>query len=512
MSKEQPMGVALFFPPVSELGGRGEEGTPLGLLAAASFLDRAGYPVRIISRTYHGDPLAELTKALDRSFLVGISTMTGYQLKGAIAASKLVKALRPEIPVVWGGWHPSLCPDQVITQPFVDFVIRGQGEEALFELVREIRSGNPQFERIPGLHWKRDDGEAQANSSRRLTCEESWPDLPYHLVDLEKSLRKTEFGDRVLDVISSYGCPYECGFCAERAFSARRWKAMSAEKVFRQIKALKERYELDGVVFRDNNFFVDKNRSLRIAELLGSLPKPFAWGQVNGRTNILVKWSAAEWELLRSSGLKSILIGAESGYPESLDLIRKGATVAQTIELADMAEKHGISLWFSLFAGLPWLPDTGPPSIAYARAKNREDFQATIALLRKIVKRRAEHRYLYFRFSPYPGTDLLERAVKLGFRFPENLDAWAAYSLDNRNTEFLDRDIEEKIEVLQSYILPLLSGTKLTIAGRQGNLLYRSLARGVVSFFMSLAWLRWRQGWFGKSWDMAGYRLLRRLW
>jgi len=500
--------IVLYFPQVIP---QPFNGAPLGLLAAATLVDQAGFPVHIVSDNGYGDPLGQLKSVLPRALLVGISTMTGYQLKGAVSASKLVKSFAPEVPVVWGGWHPTVCPEQTIEQPYVDFVVRGQGELTLFELTSALKRSSNDFSEIPGLGWKKSSTRV-LNGPRQLFYDESWPDIPLHLIDVEKHLRVTEVGDRVIDLFTSYGCPYDCTFCAENHFSKKRWVGMSAGKVLRQIRRLIERHRIDGVVFRDNNFFVNKSRALEIAAGIKSLPEPFAWGQCMGRTDTLLQYDDAEWDLLRESRLRSIFIGAESGLSESLKLINKKATVEQTLRLAEIADKKGIAIWYSFLAGYPWLSEKKPKSLKDAREKNREDFAATIDLVDSIARKGSNNRYLYFRYTPYPATKMAEYTEKLGIHVPDSLDEWSNYSLDLDNTTFLDRGVSRKLDVLQGFILPCLSNVSNDIASRTKGKFVKLMAGSLVKLFETLAWIRWRRKWFFGGPDRFLYCKLKRFY
>ena len=500
--------IALYFPKVIP---QPFNGAPLGLLAAATLVDRAGFPVRIISDRGYGDSLGELRSVLSRALFVGISTMTGYQLKGAVNASKLVKSIVPEVPVVWGGWHPTVCPEQTIEQPYVDFIVRGQGELTLLELTTALKTSSNNFGEIPGLGWKTSSMHT-LNAPRGLVYDESWPDIPFHLIDVEKHVRVTEVGDRVIDLFTSYGCPYDCTFCAENLFSRRRWVGMSSEKVFHQIRRLIDRHRIDGVVFRDNNFFVNKARALEIAAMIKSLPKPFAWGQCMGRTDTLLGYDDAEWDLLSKSRLKSIFIGAESGLSESLTLINKKATVEQTLRLAEIADKKGIAIWYSFLTGYPWLSAGKPKGLKQVRKKNREDFTASIDLLDKIARKGSNNRYLYFRYTPYPATKMAEYTEKLDVHVPDSLEGWSDYYLDSDNTPFLDRDLSRKLDVLQGFILPCLSNVSNDIATRTKGKFVRLMTGSLVKLFESLAWVRWRRKWFFRGPDSFLYRKLKHLY
>src|SRR5437879_5791789 len=126
--------VVFFFPAFSSQ----EATAPLGILAVSTPLLRAGYQVRIIDSTitpnFQKRVLAELSDAL----CLAVSLVTGPMIRETVQIARAAKLLYPDLPVVLGGWHPSLLPDQTLAAECVDVVIRGQGEDAMLEVVQRL--------------------------------------------------------------------------------------------------------------------------------------------------------------------------------------------------------------------------------------------------------------------------------------------------------------------------------------------------------------------------------------
>ena len=116
---------------------------PLGLLAVGSALDPARYDVQIIDARLERDPLAALRAALPDALCLGITVLTGAPIRDAQAASRAAKALRPDLPVVWGGWQPSLFPRECLDEQSVDVAVSGQGEDTFAELIDRYAAGLP---------------------------------------------------------------------------------------------------------------------------------------------------------------------------------------------------------------------------------------------------------------------------------------------------------------------------------------------------------------------------------
>jgi anaerobic magnesium-protoporphyrin IX monomethyl ester cyclase len=129
--------VVLFYPPYDGP----PLGAPLSLLCLASPLLEAGFSVKIIDNLIAPDYEAAILRETADALCLGISVLTGPHIGAAVRVSKMVKKLRPELPIIFGGWHPSLATEQTLREPFVDAVVRGQGELTLLELVQRIATG-----------------------------------------------------------------------------------------------------------------------------------------------------------------------------------------------------------------------------------------------------------------------------------------------------------------------------------------------------------------------------------
>src|SRR5688572_6766924 len=114
---------------------------PLALVALASALNRERVDVVIIDGRLEADPVAAVVAAAQGAICVGISVLTGAPIHDALAVSRALKASSPSLPVVWGGWHPSLFANECLAEPSVDIVVSGQGEEAFREIVERLIAG-----------------------------------------------------------------------------------------------------------------------------------------------------------------------------------------------------------------------------------------------------------------------------------------------------------------------------------------------------------------------------------
>src|SRR4051794_13710789 len=200
---------------------------PLGLLAVGSALDPERYEVQIIDARLEADPLAALRAALPDALCLGITVLTGAPIRDAQAASRAAKALRPDLPVIWGGWQPSLFPHECLAEPSVDIAVSGQGEETLVELVERFAAGKP-VGGVAGITW-RDHGVVVQNAARPTRDVNTLPAHNYDLIDVDAYFRHK--GQRQFDYISSIGCRFRCAFCADPFVYGRAWYGLNAERM-----------------------------------------------------------------------------------------------------------------------------------------------------------------------------------------------------------------------------------------------------------------------------------------
>ena len=129
--------VILFLPPYEG----GTFGPPLGLLSLAASLREAGYNPKIIDAAITRDYAGAIERELDGALAFGVSLLTGPMIREAIRASELVRRLRPDLPIIFGGWHPTLLPAQTLRESFVDIVVLRQGEKTLVEILQRLDRG-----------------------------------------------------------------------------------------------------------------------------------------------------------------------------------------------------------------------------------------------------------------------------------------------------------------------------------------------------------------------------------
>src|ERR1700724_2473293 len=177
VTKVRSKKVVFFFPAFAST----EATAPLGILAVATPLLRAGYEVKLIDSTITPNFRARVLEELSDALCLAVSLVTGPMIRETVQIAREAKRLYPNKPVVLGGWHPSLLPDQTLASEFVDAIVIGQGEEAFLEVVQRIEAGES-LKGIEGVGYK-EDGKLVFNAPRTLRPISEMPPKAYHLAD-----------------------------------------------------------------------------------------------------------------------------------------------------------------------------------------------------------------------------------------------------------------------------------------------------------------------------------------
>jgi anaerobic magnesium-protoporphyrin IX monomethyl ester cyclase len=422
--------VVFFFPAFSSQ----EATAPLAILAVSTPLLQAGYEVRIIDSTITPDFQSVVIKELDDALCLAVSLVTGPMIRETAQIAKAVKERYPDKPVILGGWHPSLLPDQTLACKYVDAVVVGQGEEALLEIVQHIEAGES-FKGIAGVGFK-DEGRLVFNQPRALKPIRELPPKAYHLADFDAYERVC--GRRWAMYTSSLACPYNCAYCTNEGLYGRKWNALDAEQVVEEVSDLVARYNLQLLWVVDDNFLVDRDRAVKIAEGLVRRGVKFDWS-IQASTNLVTRLTVEELKLLRRAGLSQVAQGADSGSKKILHLMNKDFQKLETIHLAaDMLSQAGIRPSFNIIFGFP----------GESEVERRE----SISLIMKICRRYPEAEFWTNIFTPYPGSPIMKRAFELGIQVPKTFEGWADFFPRYTVLPWLKGQQHQRVQRMREYL------------------------------------------------------------
>jgi radical SAM superfamily enzyme YgiQ (UPF0313 family) len=404
---------------------------PLGLVHVGSMVPEER--VVIIDGRVELAPEAQVVELSGEALCLGVSVLTGGPILDALRVSRAAKARNPRLPVIWGGWHPSLLAEQCLASGVVDACVIGQGERTLATIIEALREGLS-FEGIPGVVWKRG-GEIVRNAPRPFEDVNGFPSADFGLLDLERFFRFR--GVRRLDYCSSQGCPFECAFRADPQVHKQHWSGLAAERVVREIKELVGRYRLTEVFFNDDNFFTDLRRTEEISRGLIESGVRVRWSGT-GRADLLRRLTDEQLRLVRASGCYKVNVGAESGSSALLENIKKGTLVEHVMETALKLHRAGIGARFSFIAGFPQEP--------------KESLVETYRTAKAIREIDGEFETPIYFYVPYPGTALAESMPALGFANPSTLEDWEKVDLEHSIGPWITEPVRRAVPRYNFYL------------------------------------------------------------
>jgi len=384
---------------------------PWGLLYVASPLVSRGYDVAIIDGSKDKKWRQHLASILkERPICVGVSSMTGYEINGALEFSRTIREYG-DIPIVWGGVHPTIFPEQPISESVADVVVRGEGEETFAELVEAFEKGG-KLDNIKGISYLKD-GRITHNERRGyIDLNNFRHELPFHLIDMERYIVENSHlingAKRVITAESSRGCSRRCAYCFNHDSG---WRALDGQRLSKLTLDIVKRFRVDGIHWEDSNFFEDMQRVTIFCETISREALNIKWS-ANCRVDYLYSYDASFMKKITRSGCSKLRLGCESGSQRILDLLNKGIRIEQIIEVNQMLRDYCIDSSYNFMFGFP--------------NETIQDLSATLKLMERLANDNPRAKISGISlYTPYPATPLYADMLRLGFRPPEKLCEWA---------------------------------------------------------------------------------------
>jgi anaerobic magnesium-protoporphyrin IX monomethyl ester cyclase len=382
---------------------------PLALLAVGSELDPQTHEIVLIDGRLESDAEQAVLAHLDGALCLGVTVLTGAPISDALRISRAAKRARPDLPVVWGGWHPSMFSRECLRESAVDVTVRGQGEATFAEIVARLAAGRS-LQGCAGCTVRLPDGTIHENPARPLAPVDGFRAHDYGLIPVERYFELK--GKRQLDYISSQGCNFRCAFCSDPFVYGRKWVGLEPVRMALRLRELWERYRFNDVNFQDETFFTRRDRVREFAEHLIGSGMSITWAATM-RADQGVRLPEEVWASCKRSGLRRVLVGVESGSNEMLKRIRKDIKIEQVFHTAERMLRYKIGGHFPFIVGFP---DESDSSI-----------EATLECAKKLRSLSPDFLTPIYYFKPYPGSELVDEAVARGFRLPESLQAWSEF-------------------------------------------------------------------------------------
>ncbi|MDB4516697.1 B12-binding domain-containing radical SAM protein [Crocinitomicaceae bacterium] len=408
---------------------------PLALLAIGTQVCEA-YNVVIVDARMEKNPQEILERHLDDLLLVGVTSLTGAPLKDAIAFSKTVKRLKSDIPVIWGGWHTSLFPEQVLVDvEEVDVSVQGQGESTFKELVK-VYEGEMGLKDVKGIVFRNLEGKVVKNPPRLMDEMNELPRVNYDLIDVERYFKAK--GRRQFDIITSTGCFFRCTFCADPFVFSRKFTGQLPDRVFDDLMYYHKKYQFDDVNFQDETFFTYPKRILELAQSVKDAGKPFTWAATM-RADQGSRMTKEDFRLCKEGGLRRLLIGVESGSQEMMDWLKKDIKIEHVRLCAQRCSELGINVIFPFIVGFP--------------KETEKSIDGTKSMIRELALMSEGFETPVFYFKPYPGTQITDEVVRDGsYQLPETIQEWSDFDYIGSKGPWVSDALFKEIERYKFYL------------------------------------------------------------
>jgi radical SAM superfamily enzyme YgiQ (UPF0313 family) len=377
---------------------------PLGLAYMAAVLEQNDFEVKIfdcpVCEMNHEKLKAELDSF--QPTIIGIGSFT-ETTESALKSARVAKEVCPDAKVLMGGPHATFEDKQILTsEKEVDIIVRGEGEETILELAKQL----PELQKvseIKGITFRKDSQIIQTPNRPLIQNLDALPRPAYKYLPVEKY---KIMGKRLLPIITSRGCPFHCSFCVSSKMFGAIIRARSPKNVLDELELLRDEYGTEGVAFQDDTLTVDKKRAIDIFDGMIERKIKLPWGCFS-RADVVTKELLAK---MSKAHCNEVGFGIESGCQKMLNAFNKKVTVEQSENAIKWTKEAGIFVAASIILGYP--------------GETKETLQQTLDFIRRLEP---DDVWLCHA-TPYPGTELRDLVESHGWKMVED---WTLYNTMN---------------------------------------------------------------------------------
>lgn len=392
---------------------------PLGLAYLAAVLEDANYEVKVIDCPAMGINHEKLGAELSsfEPLIVGITSMTPT-IKSALLSANIAKKACPETMVVLGGPHVTFMDKEVLAnEDAVDVVVRGEGEKTFLDLAQKSCS-QKDLRKVAGITF-RHNNEIVRNPDREYI--QNLDELPRPSYKHFKLDKYRLFGRKILPVITSRGCPFQCSFCVTSRVFGKKFRARTSKSVLDELEWLKDVYDADAFTFYDDTVTFDQKRIIEICEEMRKRKIGLPW-DCQTRVDRISKEILVK---MKEAGCQQVFFGIESGSQKILDAVKKGTTVEQNERAIKLAKETGLFVAVSVIVGYP--------------GETAETLKQTFNFLKKT---KPDDAYICVA-TPYPGTELRNLIEKTGWKMSAEWQNYDTTIPVFENSILSDEDIKK---------------------------------------------------------------------
>lgn len=448
------MRVLLIYPPMvaSERRFAISVGQPLGIAYLGARLEQEGFDVRLLDalmsgflpgvkpedlsrtlepdrvrvsrgvakRTPLGPPFAEGAFVVGMNAkdiaeyvqivkpdVVGISVIFTSLYKMGLHIAETIKALDSNITVIMGGSHVTVSPENCLKNPAIDYIALGEGELIFPRLLKGLEKGEREFPQLPGVGYRDRHGNICLNEQELIMDLDQLPSPAWNLLPMEDYFSAAAEG-RTVKMYTSRGCTFTCSFCSVPYVSGRRFRAHSPERVITEIEQLIGRYQIEGLMFEDDNMNLEANRARRVFKMIAEGNYGLKMYARNFRCDIM---DAETLRYMKQAGFDTVWITPESGNQRVLNQVigKKMKLTAIRDSVARIVDS-GMQIGAAFVIGNP--------------GETRKEIQDTIEFARE-MKHQGVGTFWVSIATPIEGTRLYQDAMDMGLIQGMNLDKFS---------------------------------------------------------------------------------------
>lgn len=361
---------------------------PLGLMYIAGYLEKeTDYQVEILDSQVEQLSYEQLKEEINKRKpdIIGITTMT-FTLIDVIKTAKLAKEVNSNIKIILGGPHVVIYPQETINIPEVDFLVLGEGEQVIKQLLENINHPE-KLKTIKGIVFRHQDEIINTGSADPIIDLDKLPLPARQLTPFKKYFSVVSANTPVTTMFTSRGCPYKCLFC-DRPMFGKNFRAHSAQRVVEEMAKCQD-LGIKEIFIYDDTFGVDQQRVLDICHLLKEKNIKIAW-DIRTRVNTV---DEEVLTALKEAGCQRIHYGVEAGTQKILDVLKKGITLKMVKQAFAWTKKIGIQTAAYFMIGSP--------------TETKEDILKTIKLIKELDPDYAQIAIT----TPFPATELYQLAL-----------------------------------------------------------------------------------------------------
>lgn len=449
--------VALINPPLSRRGYRHQPYLPIGLAYLAAVLEKNEHEVEVIDcpalRIDHEKLKTKIASI--KPEMVGITSMTPT-IHSVFTTSHIIKEACPEAPLILGGVHATFMEEQILSDvPEVDIVVRGEGEHTITELAS--MAANPdQLDKVAGIAFRK--GEKIIRTTDRPFIEDldalPYPALKHFLLE-----KYRVFGRKILPIITSRGCPFQCSFCVTSRVFGKKTRMRQPKKVVDELEWLRDEHGADAYTFFDDTFTLNRGRVHKICDEMIRRKVDVPW-DCETRVDQISREVLAK---MKKAGCQVVTLGIESGCQHILNAVNKRTSVEQNERGIRLVKEAGLSVVTSVIVGYP--------------GETLETIKQTLDFIRRV---KPDDAYVCVA-TPYPGTELYRLVIEKGWKMSPD---WSQY--DTVTPVFENPSIpgEKIVEVRKRFYDDFYSTFYILRQMSKVNFYNRILARIALNHFI----------------------------